>query len=65
MNGMKLGDLKEFAANANADQREAIGFMAKWLNEMSPQYCTCSVNCNQDCEIVESMGKAFQTALEK
>ncbi len=62
---MELGDLKEFVENANADQREAIGYVARWLNEMSPQYCTCSVNCNEDCPIVENMGAAFQVALQE
>lgn len=62
---MELQSLKEFAAGADEQQLKAMAFMASWLSEMSPRYCTCSTQCNKTCPIVKSMGEAFQTAASR
>jgi hypothetical protein len=62
---MELQSFKEFVANADEQQLKAIAFMASWLGEMSPRYCTCSVQCNKTCPIVQGMGEAFQLAASR
>ena len=62
---MELQSFKRFVAEADERQLEAIAFMASWLGEMSPRYCTCSVQCNESCPIVQSMGEAFQIAASR
>ncbi len=62
---MELVDLKNYVEGADASEAKAFAFMAQWLQEMSPKYCTCSVQCNKDCAVVRGMGEAFQAAMSK
>jgi len=62
---MELQDLKEYVQNADEQQLKAFAYMASWLNEMSPRYCTCSVRCNKECAVVKGMGEAFMTAMSR
>jgi len=62
---MELKDLKEFAEKARPDQLEALRYLGAWLNEMSQQYCTCSVRCMENCDVAKALGEAIQVAFSR
>jgi hypothetical protein len=55
-------EIKDFVQNASKEQLTALMTMAQWMQEKQPQYCNCSVNCSQDCQLVREMGEAFAIA---
>jgi len=55
-------EIKDFVQNASKEQLSGMMAMAQWMQEKSPEYCTCSVNCKENCQLVKEMGEAFAIA---
>jgi hypothetical protein len=55
-------EIKDFVQNASKEQLTALMTMAQWMQEKSPEYCTCSVKCQENCQLVKEMGEAFAIA---